>query len=122
MSRDFTYIDDIVEGIIKVIDNPAKPNPNWNPKEPDISSSSAPYRLYNIGNNSPTKLLDFIEILEETLGKKAQKNFMPMQDGDVVSTYADVSGLIEDFRYNPKTTLKDGIKEFVKWYRDFYGV
>ncbi len=122
MSRDFTYIDDIVDGIIKVIDNPAQPNKNWNPKDPDISSSSAPYKLYNIGNNAPVALMDFIETLEDALGKKAQKNFMPMQDGDVVSTYADVSGLIDNFGYKLDTNLKDGIKTFVMWYREFYKI
>ena len=120
MSRDFTYIDDIIDGIVKVIDNPAKPNKNWDPKDPDISSSLAPYKLYNIGANKPTKLMDFIEILEKEIGKKAKKIFMPIQDGDVVSTYADVSGLIDDFDYKPNTTLEDGIKEFVKWYKAFY--
>ncbi len=121
MSRDFTYIDDIVDGIIKVIDNPATPNTEWNAKNPEISSSSSPYKLYNIGNNAPLPLMEFIETLENALGKKAQKNFMPMQDGDVVSTYADVSGLIDDFGYKPDTDLKDGIKTFVKWYKEFYG-
>jgi len=121
MSRDFTYIDDIVDGIIKVIDNPAKPNEKWDAKDPEISSSSAPYRLYNIGANTPLPLMEFIETIEDALGKKAEKNFMPMQDGDVVSTYADVSGLKKDFGYNPQTKLKDGIGEFVKWYREFYG-
>jgi len=121
MSRDFTYIDDIVDGVIKVIDNPAQVNEKWDTKDPDISSSSAPYRLYNIGNNAPLPLMEFIETLENTLGKKAEKNFMPMQDGDVVSTYADVTGLIENFGYKPDTKLADGIAEFVKWYREFYG-
>ena len=120
MSRDFTYIDDIVDGIVKVIDNPAKANPEWNAKEPEISSSSAPYKIYNIGNNAPLPLMTFIETLENALGKKAEKNFMPMQDGDVVSTYADVSGLINDFGYKPDTKLADGIGEFVKWYGEFY--
>ena len=120
MSRDFTYIDDIVNGIVKVIDNPAQPNKDWNPKEPDISSSSAPYRLYNIGNNAPISLMKFIETIEEALGKKAKKNFMPMQDGDVISTYADVSGFIKKFGYKPDTSLSDGIREFVQWYREFY--
>ncbi len=103
MSRDFTYIDDIIEGIIKVIDNPSD------------------FNVYNIGNNAPLSLMEFIETLENALGKKAEKNFMPMQDGDVVSTYADVSGLIDDFGYKPDTKLSDGIFEFVKWYRKFYG-
>ena len=120
MSRDFTYIDDIVDGVIKVIDNPAKPNKNWNAKDPEISSSSAPYKLYNIGNNAPLPLMTFIETIEDALGKKAEKNFMPMQDGDMVGTYADVSGLMENFGYKPDTKLTDGIGEFVKWYRKFY--
>jgi len=120
MSRDFTYIDDIVDGIVKVIDNPAQPNKDWDSNNPDISTSSAPYRLYNIGNNAPVALMEFIETLEKALGKEAKKNFMPMQDGDVVSTYADVSGLIEEFGYKPDTTLADGIGEFIKWYREFY--
>ena len=120
MSRDFTYIDDIVDGVMKVIDNPAQANEKWDAKEPEISSSSAPYKLYNIGNNAPLPLMTFIETLEDALGKKAEKNFMPMQDGDVVSTYADVTGLIEDFGYKPDTKLQDGIAEFVKWYREFY--
>jgi UDP-glucuronate 4-epimerase len=120
MSRDFTYIDDIVDGIIKVVDNPAQPNENWDAKDPEISSSSAPYRLYNIGNNAPLPLMEFIETIEEALGKKAEKNFMPMQDGDVVSTYADVSGLMNDFGYKPDTKLTDGISKFVKCYRRFY--
>jgi UDP-glucuronate 4-epimerase len=118
MSRDFTYIDDIVDGVIKIIDNPATPNVNWNPKDPEISSSSAPYKIYNIGNNAPLPLMTFIETIEEALGKKAEKNFMPMQDGDVVSTYADVSGLMNDFGYKPDTDLKDGIAKFVKWYKE----
>ena len=121
MSRDFTYIDDIVDGIIKVIDNPATPNAEWDAKNPEISSSSAPYKLYNIGNNTPLPLMTFIEMIEDALGKKAEKNFMPMQDGDVVSTYADVSGLIDDFGYKPDTELANGIGKFVKWYREFYG-
>ena len=120
MSRDFTYIDDIVEGIVKIIDKPATPNANWSSKEPDIASSSAPYRLYNIGNNAPVSLMDFIRELERALGKEAEKNFMPLQDGDVVSTYADVSGLMKEFGYKPQTPLSKGIAEFVKWYREFY--
>jgi UDP-glucuronate 4-epimerase len=120
MSRDFTHIDDIVEGIVKVLDNPAKSNEEWDPKSPDIASSTAPYRLYNIGNNAPVSLMEFIESLEKALGKVAEKNYMPLQDGDVVSTYADVSGLIKEFGYKPMTPLKDGIAEFVKWYKEFY--
>ena len=120
MSRDFTYIDDIVEGIVKVIDKPAESNESWSGKEPEIASSSAPYRLYNIGNNAPVALMDFICEIEKALGKEAKKNFMPLQDGDVVSTYADVSGLIREFGYKPQTVLKHGIAEFVKWYKEFY--
>ncbi|MCT7583983.1 NAD-dependent epimerase [Aliarcobacter butzleri] len=110
MSRDFTYIDDIVDGIIKVIDNPVK-----------TKSNLAPYKIYNIGNNSPIQLLDFIETLEKSIGLEAKKNFLPMQDGDVESTYADVEDLIKDFNYKPNTKLADGIDEFVKWYKNFYG-
>jgi len=122
MSRDFTYIDDIIEGIIKVIDNPAKPNKNFDPSTPDPSSSLAPYRIYNIGNNAPLSLMTFIDTLEESLGKKAEKNFMDMQDGDVVSTYADVSDLMKDFDYKPDTHLKEGVPAFVSWYKEFYKV
>ena len=120
MSRDFTYVDDIVDGIIKVIDNPASSNPNWNAEKPTPDSSSASYKIYNIGNNAPLSLMDFIETIENSLGKKAKKNFMDMQDGDVVSTYANVSGLIKDFNYKPDTTLYDGIEKFIKWYKEFY--
>lgn len=122
MSRDFTYVDDIVDGVIKVIDNPAKPNEKWDAENPEIQSSSAPYRIYNIGNNQPVALMAFIETIEKALGKVALKEMLPMQDGDVVSTYADVSGLIEEFGYKPDTSLADGIGKFVKWYRDFYNV
>ncbi|MBU1674125.1 NAD-dependent epimerase [Patescibacteria group bacterium] len=128
MSRDFTYIDDIVDGIIKVIDNPATPidNSKFNIKNSTLNLppqvSTAPYKIYNIGNNAPVSLMEFIETLETSLEKKAEKNFMDMQDGDVVSTYADTSGLINDFGYKPDTKLSDGIGEFVKWYKDFYSV
>lgn len=120
MSRDFTYIGDIVDGVIKVIDNPAKPSSEFNPKYPNPSISSAPYKIYNIGNNSPVQLLDFIKTLEKSLGLEAKKNFMDMQAGDVVSTYADVSGLIDDFGYKPETSLDIGVERFVEWYRGFY--
>lgn len=122
MSRDFTYVDDIVEGIIKVIDNPATSNDKWDPTDPEIQSSSAPYRIYNIGNNAPVDLMEFIETIENALGKVAKKNMMPMQPGDVESTYADTSGLTEKFNYKPDTSLKHGVSEFVKWYRDFYSI
>ena len=120
MSRDFTYIGDIVDGIVKVIDNPAKPSDKFDANNPEPSISSAPYRIYNIGNNAPVQLLDFIKTLEIAIGKKAVKNFMDIQDGDVVSTYADVRDLINDFGYKPDTSLEVGIERFVKWYKKFY--
>lgn len=124
MSRDFTYIDDIVDGIVKVIDNPAQPlNPNnYNLTTENLppQASTAPYRVYNIGNNAPVDLMAFIQTLEEKIGKTAEKNFMEMQPGDVESTYADTSGLINDFGYKPDTDLADGIEAFVQWYRGFY--
>ena len=122
MSRDFTYIDDIVDGIVKVIDKPATPNTQFDTKNPSPETSLAPYRLYNIGNNAPLSLMTFIETLEEELGQKAEKNFMEMQDGDVVSTYADVDDLIRDFGYKPDTSLDEGVKAFVSWYKKFYKV
>ena len=121
MSRDFTYIDDIVDGIIKVIDNPAKPNSDFDVTNPNPSISSAPFKIYNIGNNAPVNLMEFIKTIEDALGKKAEKNFMEMQAGDVESTYADVSGLMNDFGYKPNTPLNKGVSEFVAWYREFYG-
>ncbi|WDF57099.1 NAD-dependent epimerase [Mucilaginibacter sp. KACC 22063] len=122
MQRDFTYIDDIVEGVIRVIDKPAVPNPNWDKKNPDPATSLAPYRLYNIGNSSPVKLLNFIEALENAIGKKAVKNMLPMQPGDVLSTDADMSDLEQDFHYHPKTDIQTGINQFVNWYREFYNL
>lgn len=121
MLRDFTYIDDIVEGIIRVIDNPPVPNLNWNGVSPDPSGSVAPYALYNIGNSNPVKLMDFIEAIEEALGKTAQKNFLPLQQGDVPATWADVDDLSKNLNYKPKTPVKEGIKQFVKWYLQYYG-
>ena len=120
MSRDFTYIDDIVDGLINVIDNPAQKNEEWDAHNPEIQSSSAPYKIYNIGNNEPVSLMAFIKTIETALGKTAIKTMLPMQEGDVQSTYADVSGLINNFNYKPNTKLEDGIREFVKWYREFY--
>jgi UDP-glucuronate 4-epimerase len=119
MSRDFTYIDDIVEGIIKIIQNPATPDSNWDASNPTPQSSSAPYRIYNIGNSKPVSLMDFIESIEKHIGKKAEKNFLPMQDGDVVSTYADTSPLQNEFNYKPSTPLDKGIEEFIKWYKNY---
>jgi len=119
MKRDFTYIDDIIEGVVRVIDNPPKENPNWDGK---ASESIAPYKVYNIGNGSPVRLMDFIESIEETLGKKAKKNLLPMQPGDVASTWADTSDLEKDLGYKPYTDVREGIKKFVEWYRKFYNV
>ena len=120
MSRDFTYIDDIVDGIVKVIDQPAISDKAFDTAHPNPSRSTAPYRIYNIGNNAPLSLMTFIETLEDALEKKAEKNFMQMQDGDVVSTYADVNDFIEEFNYKPGTPLAEGVKDFVQWYKDFY--
>lgn len=120
--RDFTYIDDIVEGVIRTLDHTATPNPQWSGKTPDSGTSNAPYRLYNIGSNNPVKLLRFIEVLEDCLGRKAEKNFLPMQPGDVPATYADVKDLIDDVGYRPETPVETGIRNFVDWYRDFYQV
>lgn len=122
MSRDFTYIDDIVQGVIMVNDVAPKGNSDWSGQNPSPASSKAPYRIYNIGNNSPVRLMDFIAIIEGCLGRKAQKVFMPMQDGDVVSTYADVKELMNDFSYKPSTPLEHGVAEFVNWYKEFYKV
>ena len=120
MQRDFTYIDDIVEGVTRVNDNPPKENKNWNAKNPDPSSSTAPYKIYNIGNNNPVKLMDFIEALESKIGKKAKKRMLPIQPGDVPSTYADVSDLIEDLNYKPSISVQTGINRFVDWYVEFF--
>jgi UDP-glucuronate 4-epimerase len=118
--RDFTYIDDIVEGVVRTLDNVARPNPHWNGDHPDSATSKAPYRLYNIGNNQPVALMHFIEVLENCLGIKAEKNFLPMQQGDVPETYADVDDLIRDVGYAPKTPIETGIARFVEWYRSYY--
>ena len=120
--RDFTYIDDIVEGVIRTLDQVAAPNPDWSGAHPDSATSKAPYRLYNIGSNKPCELMRYIEIIEECVGKKAEKNFLPLQPGDVPATYADVDALINDVGYKPSTRIEDGVANFVKWYRDFYQV
>lgn len=122
MKRDFTYVDDIVEGIIRVIDNPPAKNPEWSSLNPDPATSVAPYKIYNIGNCNPVKLMDFIEAIESELGIKAQKNFLPMQPGDVPVNWADVSDLTRCLQYKPNTPVTEGIKNFVKWYRGFYNV
>ncbi len=120
MQRDFTYIDDIIEGVVRVINNPPKPNPEWDHKDP--STSSAPYKIYNIGNNSPVKLMDFIEAIENRLGKEIKKNLLPIQPGDVPSTYADVTDLIEDLGYKPNTPIQEGINRFIDWYVEFFEI
>lgn len=120
--RDFTYVDDIVEGVIRTLDHVALPNPDWNGDLPDAATSSAPYRLYNIGSNNPVELLHYIHVLEECLGKKAIKNLLPLQPGDVPDTYADVGALIADVDYKPSTKVETGIANFVRWYRDYYKV
>jgi len=122
MSRDFTYIDDIVEGVIRVIDQPPQGNPEWNGKSPDPSCSTAPYKIYNIGNNNPVKLLDFIKAIEKSTGKKAKMNMMPIQPGDVEKTWADVKGLVEDFDYKPNTSVVEGVNKFEQWYKDYYQI
>lgn len=120
--RDFTYIDDIVEGVIRTMDHTAQPNPDWSGENPDPGTSRAPWRVYNIGNQNPVELLDYIETLEKFLGKTAEKNLLPLQPGDVPDTYADVEALISDVGYKPDTSIQQGIERFVAWYREYYGV
>ena len=120
MRRDFTYIDDIVEGVVRVLDSVARPNPDWSGQAPDPGSSAAPYRLYNIGNNQPVELLDFIAVLEECLGRPAKKDFQPLQAGDVPETWADVDDLVQAVGFRPTTPLREGIARFVEWYRAYY--
>lgn len=122
MARDFTYVDDIVEAVMRVGDRPAAPNPEWDSGAPDPASSNAPYRLYNIGNHSPVKLTDFIAVVEAALAKRATKQFLPMQAGDVRATFADVDDLSRDFGFSPKTPIEIGVGRFVAWYRGYYGV
>ncbi|HTT08236.1 MAG TPA: NAD-dependent epimerase [Gammaproteobacteria bacterium] len=120
--RDFTYIEDIVEGVIRTVDKVATPNPEWSGDQPDPGTSRAPYRLYNIGNNKPVDLLRYIEVLENCLGKKASKNMLPMQPGDVPETYADIDDLANAVGYRPGTPIEAGVARFVEWYRGYYGV
>lgn len=119
MTRDFTYVDDIVEGIFRVMEKPPKGNPAWKNTDPDPSSSVAPYKVYNIGENTPAKLMDFIETIEKELGKKAIKEFLPLQPGDMVDTYADIDALENDLGYRPKTTIEEGLKNMVAWYKEW---
>ncbi len=120
MLRDFTYIDDIVEGVFRLIDHVPQPNPEWSGETPDPATSYCPWRVYNIGNNATVKLMHFIEVLEDCLGKKAEKNFLPMQDGDVTATYANVDDLVREIDFKPQTRVEDGIQKFVDWYRSYY--
>lgn len=122
MLRDFTYIEDIVEGVIKVLDHPAVPNPDWNPKQPDPSSSSAPYRIYNVGNSQPVKLMAFIEAIEEACGKEAVKEFLPMQPGDVYQTNADTTLLQKVIGFKPSTEIRQGVNKTVAWFKEYYNL
>lgn len=122
MKRDFTYIDDIADGVLRVLDRPPAGDPAWSGKHPDPSRSPAPYRIYNIGNNSPVALADFIGAIEKSLGKKAVKNFLPMQPGDVPATWADVDDLARDFGYTPGVGIEEGVDRFVRWYREYFSV
>lgn len=122
MQRDFTYVDDIVEGVVRVIDNPPAGKSDWNGKKPDPSASKAPYKVYNIGNNAPVRLMSFIEAIEKKLSRTAEKNMLPLQAGDVPATYADVSDLVSDLGYKPDTPVETGISRFIDWYLDYYRV
>ena len=121
-TRDFTFIDDIVEGVIRTLKNPANPNSNWEGDKPDPATSLAPWRIYNIGNNKPVHLMEYIDALEKTLGKKAKINFLPLQPGDVPDTYANVENLQNSFNYKPATSVYDGISKFVEWYKKYYQI
>ena len=120
MERDFTYIDDIIEGVIRVISNPPKPNKNYDKLNPNPSTSYAPYKIYNIGNNKPVQLMEFIETLEKHLGKTAKKEYLPLQSGDVPRTYADVDDLVKDVGFKPETSIDEGIRSFIEWYKGYY--
>jgi UDP-glucuronate 4-epimerase len=122
MRRDFTYIDDIVEGVVRTLDNPAPPNPGWSGDSPDPGTSAAPYRIYNIGNNNPVELMHLIEVIEDALGKKAEKNMLPIQPGDVPATWADVDDLMKDVGFKPSTPIEEGVAKFVAWFKDYYKV
>ncbi|MEM7260319.1 MAG: NAD-dependent epimerase/dehydratase family protein, partial [Pseudomonadota bacterium] len=120
--RDFTYVDDIVEGVIRTLDKVAEPDPQWTSDNPASATSAAPYRIYNIGNNEPVNLMRYIEVLEQCLGKKAERNLLPLQPGDVPDTFADVSDLVSAVDYKPSTTVEEGVAAFVDWYKDYYKV
>jgi UDP-glucuronate 4-epimerase len=122
MVRDFTYIDDIAEGVVRVLDRPAAADPAFDPAQPDPARSNSPYRVFNIGNSDPVRLMDFIEAIEQALGKPAVKNYMPLQDGDVPATFADVKELADWTGFKPATPVRDGVGRFVNWYRSYYRV
>ena len=122
MVRDFTYIDDIVEGVVRVIDRPATPDPAWRGSDPDPATSYAPYRIYNIGNNQPVELMRYIHAAEAALGRKAVMNMLPMQAGDVAETAADISRLEAAIEFRPRTSVEEGVKKFVEWYKGYYKV
>ena len=119
--RDFTFVEDIAEGVVRASERPAQPNPDWSSDAPDPASSNAPFRVYNIGNNEPVELMRYIEVIEECLGRKAQKNFLPMQKGDVPATYADIDDLVRDVGYRPNTPIEVGVRKFVDWFCSYYG-
>jgi UDP-glucuronate 4-epimerase len=122
MKRDFTYIDDVVEGIVRVMAKPASPNSSWRGDAPDSATSPAPYRLYNVGNHSPVELLRFVEIIEGHLGKKARRNLLPFQPGDMAETYADIGDLRNATGFSPSTSIEEGVRQFIDWYRAYYHV
>ena len=121
MKRDFTYIDDVVESVVRIMEVIPKPDPTWSSDRPDPSTSMAPFRLYNVGNHAPVELLEVIALLEEALGRKAKKNLLPIQPGDVPATYADVESLERATGFKPHTPMREGIQRFVEWYNEFYG-
>jgi len=118
--RDFTYIDDIVEGVIRVLDRPAISNMSWDGDNPDPGTSKSPWRIYNIGSHSPVKLMEYIELLEQALGRETKKELIPLQPGDVIGTFADIDDLIKDFDYKPQISIQDGIKNFAEWFKYYY--
>jgi UDP-glucuronate 4-epimerase len=122
MQRDFTYIDDIIEGVVRVMSRLPEPNPIWRGDDPDPATSYAPYKIYNIGNNHPVELLEFIEVIERALGRRAKKEFSDLQPGDVVTTYADVDDLMQDVGFKPETSIETGVRRFIAWYKDYYGI
>ena len=121
MRRDFTYVDDVVESVVRLVDRVPAPNPDWSGEAPDAGSSTAPWRVYNIGNNSPVELLEVVRLLEEAIGKKAKRELLPMQPGDVPATYADVDDLMREVGFRPSTPIAEGIARFVDWYREYHG-